>query len=67
MSTLQIRIHNADTNETIDREMTKKEIDDYKNGIEIAVAEDLKKENNRQSALAKLQSLGLTEEEISAL
>lgn len=67
MSELQIRIHNADTNETVDREMTKKEAEDYQNGIEIAKKADLDKENNRQSALAKLADLGLTEDEIAAL
>lgn len=64
------RIHDAITGEIIDREMTVEEISFYETSNE--EIKNLKnewelKENARQSALAKLAGLGLTEDEIAAL
>jgi hypothetical protein len=52
------------------REMTKKEYEDYlaiQAEQQAQLSEQEEKEKDRQSALAKLAKLGLTEEEIAAL
>jgi hypothetical protein len=52
------------------REMTKKEYEDYlaiQAEQQAQLAEQEEKEKARQSALAKLAELGLTEDEIAAL
>lgn len=67
MNKPMIRIHNADTGETIDREMTKEELNDYLTSIEITNAQDKKEKDKRNGLVAKLTSLGLTEDEIAAL
>lgn len=65
-----IRIHDTEKDEIIDREMTDEEYNDY---LRVAKEQEerLKIETEkivtRQSALAKLAALGLTEEEIAAL
>lgn len=66
----KIIIHDISTNEIIEREPTKQELDrlekvredftQYKNAV-------LAKSEARKSALIKLAALGLTEDEISAL
>jgi len=65
-----IQIHNAETNEIVQREMTDKEYEEYLENIKgweenKKVREE--KEVIRQSALSKLVALGLTEDEIAAL
>ena len=65
-----MRIHNTETNEIIDRELTNEELIQY--NLEIENMERLKTEVNekviaKQSALTKLQALGLTEAEVKAL
>jgi DNA-binding NarL/FixJ family response regulator len=70
MDKLMIRIHNTETDEVIDREMTDKEQADYIEGQrlnDIQKAEAEAKATARTSALAKLAALGLTESEIAAL
>lgn len=65
-----IRIHNIETNEIIDREMTKAEFDAYKaeQAQETAkAAADAAKAAASASAVAKLEAIGLTAEEIAAL
>lgn len=65
-----VRIHNVDTDEIIDREMTDQEHADYLERLEKNKAEELEmseKASKRKSALAKLAALGLTEDEIAAL
>jgi len=62
--------HNAITGETITRDMTADELEQYKiDKAQSAKAEteSLAKIAARQSALAKLADLGLTSEEIAAL
>lgn len=65
-----IRIHNLETNEIIDREMND---DEYNNYLQAEAKEKIQEEQKaeiiakRQSALAKLAALGLTEDEIAAL
>lgn len=70
MSRPMIRIHNTETDEIVDREMNKEELDFY-NKITLEgkiLREELEqKEKNRISALAKLAALGLNEDEIAAL
>ena len=65
-----LRIHNTEIDEIIDREMTDEEYEQYLLESEIIKEQELKikqKQEARQSALAKLAALGLTEEEIAAL
>lgn len=65
-----IRIHDLATDEIIDREMNDEE---YKRHLEFSESVEKEKqlqqerEKKRQSALAKLAALGLTEEEIASL
>ena len=58
---------NVETGETIEREMTAEEIADLQASQAQAQAEQDAKAAARQSALAKLADLGLTEEEVAAL
>ena len=74
MSNPIIRIHQTDTNEIIDREMTDKEYVEWQNSEKIEQERLLLKANlkielqtKRESALAKLAVLGLDADEISAL
>ncbi|NBW11837.1 MAG: hypothetical protein EBR82_27775 [Caulobacteraceae bacterium] len=70
MSKLMIRIHNTETDEVTDREMTDKEQADYIEGQrlnDIQKAEAEAKATARASALAKLAALGLSADEIAAL
>lgn len=67
MTNPMIRIHDTNSGEIIDREMSKEEFEAYKNGIESIKMQDAKKQNDREKALAKLAALGLTEDEIAAL
>jgi hypothetical protein len=67
---LKIRIHNTETNEIIDRDMTNEEILAHNNTL--TEAENLKieiaqKEANKQSALNKLKALGLNDAEINSI
>lgn len=64
------KIFNALTGEEIWRDYTKEEIlqvEKAKAEIDKKIAESQAKEKARQSALAKLAALGLTEDEIAAL
>ena len=67
MTNPTIRIHNADTNEVIDREMTDAEFAQYEiDGAK--AAEDAAKEASRAAAKeAILEKLGLTAEEADIL
>ena len=65
-----IRIHNTETDEVTDREMTDKEQANYIEGQrlnDIQKAEAEAKATARASALAKLAALGLSADEIAAL
>ena len=62
-----IRIHNSETNEVIDREMTAEEFDAYKLD-KIAIAEAAKEKEAKEAAKAALLAkLGITAEEASLL
>ena len=70
MTKPMIRIHNVETDEIIDREMTDAEYSQWqKDEAEIAKiqAEVKSREAVKASAEAKLAKLGLTAEEIAAL
>ena len=66
-----IRIHNTETNEVIDREMTKEEFaQDKADKIKATKieTEQIAKQEARDSAIKKLGEIaGLTEEEINAI
>ncbi len=70
MTIHKIVIHNVETNEIIERDMNEAEIAHFE-AVEAEIKAEkiqkLEKENARQSALAKLAALGLTEDEIAAL
>lgn len=70
MSKPIIRIHNVETNEIIDREMTNQEFEIWqleKNKSDALIAELENLELIKSSAKEKLAALGLTPEEIAAL
>ena len=65
-----IRVHNADTDEVIDREMTDDEFANYEKYMaerEIRKAEAEAKKAAKAAAQAKLAALGLTVEDLQAL
>lgn len=64
---LTVRIHNTETNEVIDRDMTDQEIADFK-ANQIAYAEKMAKIETKASAKsALLAKLGITEDEARLL
>ena len=70
MSKPTIRIHNLETNEIIDREMTNAEFAKYEAEQEaeaIKASEAAAKAEAKASAQAKLSALGLTVEDLQAL
>jgi hypothetical protein len=67
MANPMIRIHNSETNEVIDREMTAEEFDAYKLD-KIAIAETAKENELKEAAKAALLTkLGITAEEAQLL
>ena len=63
MSKPMIRIHNVETDEVVDREMTDVEYENF-------LAENVKSQEAQQkriTALAKLTALGLTSDDLKAL
>lgn len=65
-----IRLHDADTNEVIDREMTDDEFAAYQEEQAIVaaeVAELAKAKAAKEAAEAKLAALGLTTDDLKAL
>ena len=70
MSNPIIRIHNAETDEVIDREMTDAEFEQFqadKEAGEQRLAEIAAKAAAKAAAQAKLAELGLTVEDLTAL
>ena len=70
MSKPTIRIHNAETDEVIDREMTTAEFKQYEASQAIFLAEKTELEAKavaKEAAQAKLAALGLTVEDLTAL
>lgn len=70
MSKPMIRIHDLETDEIIDREMTEKEYLDYL-AVQAAQVESdkakAKAEADKAAAQAKLEALGLTVQDLAAL
>ncbi len=70
MSHPTIRIHNTETDEVIDREMTDAEFEQFQADQEAEVqrlAEIAAKASAKETAQAKLAALGLTVEDLQAL
>jgi hypothetical protein len=62
-----MRLHNADTGEVIDREMTKDELTAYENHNKVLKELTDKAEAAKSAAETKLTALGLTLDDIAAL
>jgi hypothetical protein len=62
-----IRIHNTETNEVIDREMTDAEFADYQVMIESANASQFEKEAQATAKANLLERLGITADEAKLL
>lgn len=65
-----IRIHNAETDKIIDREMTDQEFADYEAEQATFIAAqnaEIQAKTAREAAQAKLEMLGLTAEDLKAL
>jgi hypothetical protein len=65
-----VRIHNSETNEVIDREMTDEEFASYQktlNSEELKKTQMEEKAQAKATAEAKLAALGLTTEDLKAL
>jgi hypothetical protein len=67
MTKPMIRIHNVETNEIIDREMTAAEFKDYEAQQAIMQAREAEKAAKLAAKEAVLTKLGLTAEEAAAL
>lgn len=65
-----IRIHNLQTNEIFDRQMTDSEFEEHQKSIiagESKINAFVENEEKRRLALAKLEALGLDEDDLKAL
>ncbi len=62
-----IRIHNAETDEVIDREMTVAEFKEYEAAQAVAVAKATEAENAATAKAALLTRLGITADEAKLL
>jgi hypothetical protein len=67
MTKPMIRIHNVETNEVIDREMTDAEYVDYQSQQDLAIAEQEAKAQSEAAKAALLERMGITEEEARLL
>jgi hypothetical protein len=67
MSRPMIRIHNTETNEVIDREMTNDEFAEYKANQAIYEAEKIEAEAKATAKAALFDKLGITAEEARLL
>jgi hypothetical protein len=67
MTKPMIRIHNIETDEIIDREMTDAEYVDYQSQQDLAIAEQEAKAQSEAAKAALLEKLGITEEEARLL
>lgn len=67
MSNPTIRIHNIETNEVIDREMTDAEFAQYKTDKAIALAKAQTEAQAIDAKAALLERLGITEDEAKLL
>ena len=64
---LKIVILDAATGQVIERDFTADEVEEFEANQSAKLAEEEARTANRNSGLAKLAALGLTEEEIAAL
>ena len=62
-----IRIHNTDTNEVIDREMTAKEFKEYEDDQAALLITQAEAERKATAKAALLEKLGITSEEAALL
>ena len=62
-----VRIHNTETNEMIDREMTDEEFSNYQTQQALEIAEQEAKAQAEANKAALLEKLGITEEEAKLL
>ena len=62
-----IKIHNAETGEVIEREMTDAEFKAWDDGNKAKAAKDAAEIAKRTAAEAKLAALGLTSDDLKAL
>ena len=62
-----IRIHNAQTDEIIDREMTDDEFKAWNDGNKAKAAKDAAEAQAKSSAEAKLEALGLSVADLKAI
>jgi hypothetical protein len=67
MTNPMIRIHNTETNEVVDREMTDAEFAEYQIDINASAERKAKEEADLAAKLAILQQLGLTDEQAIVL
>ena len=67
MNKPMIRIHNTETNEVIDREMTDAEFASYQADKEIDAAREAEAEAKATAKVALLAQLGITEEQAKLL
>jgi hypothetical protein len=67
MSKPLIRIHNVETDEIIDREMTNAEFTKYQAEQELEAQRQAEAEAKAQAKAALLERLGLTQEEFNTL
>lgn len=67
MTNPMVRIHNAETDEIIDREMTDEEFSDYQDALEARAAEEAKREADANAKAVLLERLGITAEEAQIL
>jgi hypothetical protein len=61
------RLHNSDTGEVIDREMTDAEFAEYKKHNDFIASMQAEEEKAKTNAEAKLAAIGLTADDLKAL
>ena len=62
-----VRIHNTETDEVIDREMTDDEFAAYKADIELVKSQNIAEEKAKSDKMALLERLGITADEAALL
>ena len=67
MAKPMVRIHNTETDEIIDREMTDAEFTQYKKRQEIAAKEEAEAEAKETAKAAILDRIGLTADELKTI
>lgn len=67
MAKPMIRIHDAETNEIVDREMTDAELTEYEDSLEAARLADEQRQAVEKKKTEVLEKLGLSADELAAL